>query len=258
MQPIFELKRCANCERFLSPVDFAYKYPQRGILQSYCKACQKRRSREHYLRNRVAYKVRIARNNQRVRAANLDRLHTYLSTQQCLDCGIRDLAALEFDHRDPALKVSDVSNMVQKGFAWSTILSEIAKCDVVCANCHRRRTASQFDWHKLRRRDPVLPVLPQRGTEEYERMKSRRSGLARRNRNRRLVWGYLATHPCVLCGETDAIALEFDHVGTKAHDIGWLVPASCTARILVEIEKCRVLCANCHRRHTATQNGRLR
>jgi hypothetical protein len=251
-------KSCGDCKRVLSLIDFAYKYPRRGILQSYCKECQKRRSREHYLLNAAVYKVRIARNNQKVRTANRNKLHEYLSAQQCSGCGIRDLATLEFDHRDPALKLSDVSNMVQKGLSWATILSEIDKCDVVCANCHRRRTARQFDWHKVARRALVLPVLPRRGTEEYERIKSRRSGLARRDRNRRLVWKYLAQHPCVLCGEADPVVLEFDHVGTKERDIGWLVPASCTARILNEIEKCRVLCANCHRRHTAAQHGRLR
>src|SRR5579859_3225583 len=144
MQPISELKCCGDCKRFLNLVDFAYKYPQLGIVQSYCRQCQRRRSREHYVRNKAAYKVRIARNNQRVREANRERLHTYLSSRQCLDCGISDLAVLEFDHRGPALKLNHVSHMVQKGFGWATILSEIAKCDVVCANCHRRRTARQF------------------------------------------------------------------------------------------------------------------
>jgi hypothetical protein len=258
MQLISESKSCGDCKRFLSLIDFAYKYPERGILQNYCKACQKRRSREHYVLNTAAYKVRIARNNQKVRTANRSRLHEYLSSQQCADCGIRDLASLEFDHRDPALKLKDVSNMVQKGFAWATILSEIGKCDVVCANCHRRRTARQFDWHKVSPRAVVLPELPRRGTEEYERIKSRRSGLARRDRNRRLVWNYLAEHMCVVCGETDPVVLEFDHVGRKDRDIGWLIPASGTVRILAEIEKCRVLCANCHRRHTAAQYGRKR
>jgi hypothetical protein len=258
MQPLNGTKRCRDCQRFLSVEDFAYKYPQRAVYQSYCKIYQRRRSREHYLRNTSAYKVRVARNNQRTREGNRDRLRRYLSTQKCMDCGVRDLTILEFDHREPANKLRDVSEMVQKGFAWTTIVREIAKCDDVCANCHRRRTASQFDWHKVGRRELVLPTLPRRGSSDYERIKSRRSRLARRDRNRRLIWNYLSVHACVVCGEADPVVLEFDHVSSKAHDIDWLVPASGTARILVEIEKCRVLCTNCHRRHTAAQNGRLR
>src|SRR5207248_6881904 len=155
-------------------------------------------------------------------------------------------------------KAGYVSRMVQKGFAWTTILSEMSKCDVVCANCHRLRTARQFRWHKLAPRPLALPLLPSRGTADYERIKSRRSGLARRHRNRLLVWNYVRTHPCVACGESNPVVLEFDHLADKYRDIVWLVPASCTSKILVEIQKCRVLCANCHRRHTAVQHGRLR
>jgi hypothetical protein len=51
------------------------------------------------------------------------------------------LLVLEFDHlRD---KRAFISVMVCRGDAWSAILEEIKKCDVVCANCHRRRTATR-------------------------------------------------------------------------------------------------------------------
>jgi hypothetical protein len=258
MELIAGTKWCGDCHDFVSVADFAYKSRQRGTYQSYCRICQRRRSREHYLQNAAAYKVRVATNNQRTREANRDKLRDYLVTHKCTHCGVGDLAILEFDHRDPASKYRDVSDMVQKGFAWRTIVREIAKCDAVCANCHRRRTATQFDWHKVGQRELALPLLPRRGTADYERIKSRRSTLARRHRNRSLIWNYLLVNPCVVCGEADPVVLEFDHVSRKAYDIGWLIPASCAARILAEVEKCRVLCANCHRRHTATQHGRLR
>jgi hypothetical protein len=119
------------------------------------------------------------------------------------------------------LKENDVSALVGAAFSWSTVLTEIAKCDVVCANCHRKRTARQFGWHKLA--EPVatlLPDLPKRGTSDYERVKSRRSGLARRHRNRLLVWQYLAKHPCVVCGADDPVVLDFDHLGDKYRNVG--------------------------------------
>jgi hypothetical protein len=166
---------------------------------------------------------------------------------------------LEFDHRDRTTKRHDVSTLVRKKFSWSTILAEINKCDVVCANCHRRRTARQFGWHKLAQPQlPPLPSLPARGAADYERIKSRRSGIARRHRNRLLVWEYLQLHACSSCGESDAVVLEFDHLSEKLRDVGWLSSVTGAATVRAEILKCRVLCANCHRRHTATQAGRSR
>jgi hypothetical protein len=228
-------------------------------LQHVCKSCQSIRAHEHYLRNAAAYQKRVARNNKRIRESNRRRLHDYLLVQKCYDCGLQDLAALDFDHRDPRQKRKDVSTLAGSACAWSAVLAEINKCDVVCANCHRGRTARYFKWRKLDRPEAtVLPELPKRGTPDYERIKSRRSRLARRHRNRLLAWEHLSTHPCVLCAEDDPVVLDFDHIDDKYRDVGWLIAASCQSSILVEIAKCRVLCANCHRRHTATQAGRLR
>src|SRR5438552_1977708 len=111
MERLIDAKWCGDCKSFLSVVAFAYKYPQRAIFQTYCKICQRRRSREHYLQNTAAYKVRVASNNHTVRNANRARVREYLSAQQCMDCGLRDLAILEFDHRDPAQKTGEVSTM---------------------------------------------------------------------------------------------------------------------------------------------------
>jgi hypothetical protein len=53
---------------------------------------------------------------------------------------------LEFDHlRD---KRANVSSLVQNG-ELRRIRGEIEKCDVVCANCHRRRTARRGNWYRL-------------------------------------------------------------------------------------------------------------
>jgi hypothetical protein len=252
-------KWCGDCNALVSVADFSFKNASRGLLQSYCKACQRQRCQRHYRHNAAAYKDRVARNNLRIRTANREKLLEHLLNQRCLDCGLRDLAVLEFDHRDPSRKRMEVSNLATGAYSWSAILAEIGKCDVVCANCHRKRTARQFGWLKLAEPLPrSLPPLPKRGSPDYERIKSLRSGMARRHRNRLLVWRYLMHHPCALCGEADPVVLDFDHVGDKYRDVGLLIGASCTAKILAEIQKCRVLCANCHRRHTAASAGRLR
>lgn len=58
----------------------------------------------------------------------------------CSDCeGVFPPYAMEFDHREPGTKTQAVTRMVGR-VGTSRILVEAAKCDVVCANCHRMRT----------------------------------------------------------------------------------------------------------------------
>lgn len=75
--------------------------------------------------------------------------------------------------------------------------------------------------------------------------------------NRRRLWAYLLAHPCVDCGEPDPTALEFDHLDptTKTTDVCRTLAGYRWERIAVEIDKCAVRCANCHRRKTARERG---
>jgi len=78
-----------------------------------------------------------------------------------------------------------------------------------------------------------------------------------RIRNRVAVAEYLASHPCIDCGENDPVVLEFDHVaGEKWKAISVLImEGSALPVLLEEIAKCVVRCANCHRRRTASSRG---
>lgn len=82
--------------------------------------------------------------------------------------------------------------------------------------------------------------------------------LEHRTKNRERLFAYLLCHPCVDCGEDDPVVLEFDHVNEqKSFNIGRAVSGShrSWAKILAEIEKCEVRCANCHRKRTSQQFG---
>lgn len=75
-----------------------------------------------------------------------------------------------------------------------------------------------------------------------------------------LVRDYLSTHPCVDCGESNPIVLEFDHVrGQKRLTISQLCVRGSTLEVIrAEIDKCVVRCGNCHRRKTSAQRGWFR
>lgn len=66
-----------------------------------------------------------------------------LKNVPCADCGERyHPEVMEFDHPHESGKVGNVSVLI-KSRAMSVVLAEAAKCDVVCANCHRMRTVSR-------------------------------------------------------------------------------------------------------------------
>ena len=73
---------------------------------------------------------------------------------------------------------------------------------------------------------------------------------------RKLLMDYLVAHPCVDCGETDPVVLEFDHVrGKKISAVTKMMYNKASLeKLKAEIAKCDVRSANCHRRKT-TQRG---
>lgn len=84
----------------------------------------------------------------------------------------------------------------------------------------------------------------------------KKTRLNKRYRNRKLVFDYLKDKTCEECGEDHVACLEFDHLEEcdKRHNISELVKNGAPERILFkEIRKCRILCSNCHKKHTAQQ-----
>ena len=107
--------------------------------------------REHYRRNRATYKARARIFTDTARAELRQELLRYLESHACVDCGESDPVVLEFDHRDARTKSFSVGSVMQRGYSWASVVKEIEKCDVRCANCHRRRTAVQLGWYKSAR-----------------------------------------------------------------------------------------------------------
>jgi hypothetical protein len=75
-----------------------------------------------------------------------------LKRRPCADCGVQyPPFVMDFDHVDGD-KVDDICTMRRRLLNWQTIVAEIAKCDVVCSNCHRSRT----HFRKLGRTPPGM------------------------------------------------------------------------------------------------------
>ena len=68
----------------------------------------------------------------------------------CADCGYNAHGvALQFDHMDGFDKKNSVSNLIRSDYGWDTIMAEIDKCEVVCANCHAIRTKARGQHHSV-------------------------------------------------------------------------------------------------------------
>ena len=65
------------------------------------------------------------------------------ATYCCIVCGENDPRCLDFHHRNPVDKKHTIAYMSARGYSKKNILEEIDKCDVFCANCHRKK-------HKLK------------------------------------------------------------------------------------------------------------
>lgn len=118
----------------------------RGRRQSWCRPCDAEYKRDWYLKNRERHIAKARESNQRTFLQNRMNVRGYLNTHPCVNCGESDPVVLDFDHmRD---KVRTISYMVLRKWRWQSIEAEIAKCEVRCANCHRRKTARERGYYR--------------------------------------------------------------------------------------------------------------
>lgn len=132
---------CTRCHRDLPGEAFPPRAAGSLFLHSWCRECFATFNRASYLADRERQVARIHANQRRQKAINRQMLRDYFALHPCVDCHETDPDVLEFDHlRD---KRYDVSFMVQTGRSVPAILAEIEKCEVRCANCHRRVTRAR-------------------------------------------------------------------------------------------------------------------
>lgn len=141
------------------------------------------------------------------------RIAASLLGNRCKRCGESDIRCLEFHH--PNEKSAGINSI--KWSRWSVIEAEVKKCELLCSNCHERLHANPG-----------------------------RNALARQNLLR-----LVGAKACSECGHTDigCSSLEFHHHGDKAFSISALATRQIKADwedVLAELDKCTVICSNCH------------
>lgn len=104
---------------------------------------QLKAQRQHYADNKEVYRQRVRDRKSKIRKHLFD----YLSQSECKVCGENDPVVLQFDHRDPSEKEFGLADAIGRKIALKRIDEEIAKCDILCANCHARKTAKDFGWY---------------------------------------------------------------------------------------------------------------
>ena len=129
-------------------------YEHNGVR--YCNICRREATKRWRCGEAVPQNMRVKSSNKLVYGRQYEKAHKYNRNGQrshrkteirlwyaaykaqlcCIRCGEHHHACLTFHHRDPDEKHLEVSKMVQWGCRVETLLNEMAKCDVLCANCH--------------------------------------------------------------------------------------------------------------------------
>lgn len=141
-------KQCVGCKKYYPIEFFNFKNKKEQRRQIRCKFCTRKQVKKHYDANREYYLQKATKGRTKYEAETHQYLCEYLSNHPCVDCGEKDILVLEFDHQRD--KDKDISWMVRYHYSLDRIKKEIEKCEVRCANCHRRKTAIQFGHYRYK------------------------------------------------------------------------------------------------------------
>lgn len=260
-----ESHQCAKCGLLQPLTNFQFiNYPNRKQRHTICRTCRKKQwvkiarkkwkenNREKYKQRRRATnthkQIKISTNERltRKRKRTIAWYKEYKSTLCCKLCQESHPACLDFHHRNPEEKTKDVARLVRDRYSINTIKIEIAKCDVLCQNCHRHLEAEKRgNSHHLKCK--CLSI-------EHSKLTAADKNKCRRLKylDRRYGWyNEQKINKKCDCGESRIICLDFHHVDrtTKIGDVSVLLGNSKPLDIVkAEIMKCVIICGNCHRK----------
>lgn len=143
-----ETKTCSKCNCVLSIDQFAWKSKSKGTRQSRCKQCYSAYNRAYYASGeKDKQKKRTIEYTKSLR----DRFQVWKSTQVCAVCGETSPECLDLHHVDPSQKDDEIAKVISSTGSWKRIEDEMAKCVVVCANCHRKIHSGRIHCPSIQR-----------------------------------------------------------------------------------------------------------
>ncbi|MGC2237544.1 MAG: hypothetical protein WA584_15380 [Pyrinomonadaceae bacterium] len=140
-------KACTKCGIQKNLDSFPARKVSKDGRASWCRACYKANWDRRYYENHRHYRNSHNASRNKIREQNARKVFEYLKRHSCVQCGETDPIVLEFDHREGTEKAENISNLILNS-SWKRIELEIEKCDVLCANCHRRKSAAQFGYKR--------------------------------------------------------------------------------------------------------------
>ncbi len=139
------MKKCTKCLIEKESNEF---HKRGKILQANCKACKSLDQKQRRERNKEQFNAKKWERCKLRKEKLKEFVFNYLLANPCIKCGESDPIVLEFDHRGD--KEFHIATGINNGYSLEKIKHEMTKCDVLCANCHKRKTAQDFNWYKLK------------------------------------------------------------------------------------------------------------
>ena len=129
--------QCSKCNKY-------FEKGEPGSRSSQCQECCRAYDKTYRQANWQKHKAKVKRWTNKHRERIKAYIREYLMQNPCVDCGEQDIVVLEFDHREHDMKAFTIGGTAKNQYrSWDSIVREIAKCDVRCCNCHRRKTYAE-------------------------------------------------------------------------------------------------------------------
>ena len=128
-----EIKRCPKCKEYKLRAEFYKDKSRKDGLKCHCKACRLSDLRRWTKENRGRCSAYMKEYFNKKRKFYRE----YKKNLKCQQCGEAHPACLEFHHRNPEEKEFGIGHSIEKK-SVEQVMNEIAKCDVLCANCHKK------------------------------------------------------------------------------------------------------------------------
>jgi len=218
------VKKCTSCDIEKDLTNFVKHKKSPDGLSYWCKDCIRK-----YNLNRYYKDVEKSREYSRCKKSEyVSWIQNLKLNKPCIDCGkIYEPYCMDYDHiPGRGKKINTISRLVLSNIPKNIVLDEIEKCDLVCILCHNNRTNNRLN-------------------EKYLDRKYRKHQL----RNIEIINSF-KSNPCYICShQYDLHNMQIDHIdpSNKLYNICSL--KSCRLNILLlELEKCKPICALCHRK----------